>query len=111
MTWPTFEDSDGPWEKLQEDKAGLRIEWAYSSHWANFRVTHTFPDEGGQGETLLTGYIKWDECCDIKLEYTHFCGPSMLKQFQGLLTYVYRRSRVLLDRDDEWDESPDPWRD
>lgn len=45
----------------------------------------------GQVEDVLTGYIKWDGCSNIKFAdgHHHFCGKNDVAQFGEMLAAMY----------------------
>lgn len=112
MNMPT---KDGPAAETIEDvggEFGFRIVWSCKPHWADFKAyeMQASCDDGpifnndcelpGAGdvanaEPYLSGYVKWDGCCDLTWGETHFCGPRDLIKSFALVKHIYLRAGEL----------------
>lgn len=105
---------------------GFRVRWRYESHRADVEVWEvtgliegdpnrpTYLRKGAtegmdtvqtidEAEYYLHGHIKWDACSHLEISETHYCDVPSYVSHCRLMEYLYRRSRVLMGREDEWD--------
>lgn len=91
---------------------GFRISWKIKPHWADFTVYEITSREADkpmfnrkdwqslpdpvetieEAEPYLTGFVKWDGCCEFHDVNTHFCGPDGLIKHFALLKFLYVRA-------------------
>lgn len=104
---------------------GFTVRWRYEPHWSDVEVWEISGlvegdpkrprylrkgatngmdnvDKIDEAEYYLHGHIKWDACSHLEINETHFCDVPSYRNHVALMEYLYRRSRVLMGRDDEW---------
>ncbi len=51
-----------------------------------------------EAEIFMSGYIKWDGCCEFKfLDVGHFCRYDHLQSFADLLVFIHTEAGRMMD--------------
>lgn len=85
---------------------GFKIAWSRYSTRVEFDVKEIDPSNKHDGESYLTGSVKWDGCSDLRIGYHHFCSPRDYIMHFALLKHLYVHSLELMGEDaheaDKW---------
>ena len=87
--WMDFKAYQVVSSEVYDAKSGARLPTLYSK--ADCLPT----DNLDEAEPEFTGYVKWDGCCELDLDYNHFCGRQNMEELTQVLLELHKLCLLL----------------